>query len=67
MLLRFFCLFRYDLDIDQLKVAAQKLSEEEITFSGLLSKELKDYLDNGFLTDFLNNLCEQVNSKVNAN
>ena len=57
MLLRFFCLFRYDLVINQLKVAAQKFSEEENIFYRLLSKELKVYLDNGFLPDLLNNIC----------
>ena len=61
-----FFLFSCDLVINQLKVAAQKLSEEENIFSGLLSKELKVYLDNGFPADFLNNLCEELNGKVNA-
>ena len=55
MLLSFCCLFSYSLVINQLKVAARKLSEEE-----------KGYLDNGFPADLLNNIFEELNSKVNA-
>ena len=47
-------------------MAAQKLSKEENIFSGLLSKELKIYLDNDFPADFINNFCEELNGKVNS-